>query len=195
VRRAAAEDRVALVPVATLEDHGPHLPVDTDLRIVTEICERAAAEAAGRVVLLPAIPHGYDPHHMDFPGAITIGWDTFTRYLTDVGRSLAHHGFRRMLFLNGHGSNQNLVEMAARLVMVERPEVLAAARSTWRARRRSRSSSGSGTPPGAVWRTPASWRPRSTWRSTRTRSTWTWRSTSAATRRASMPGWTGRTGR
>jgi creatinine amidohydrolase len=73
VRRAAAEERVALVPVATLEDHGPHLPVDTDLRIVTEICERAATEAGGRVVLLPAIPHGYDPHHMDFPGAITIG--------------------------------------------------------------------------------------------------------------------------
>ena len=127
VRRAAGEDRVALVPVATLEDHGPHLPVDTDLRIVSEICERAAAAAAGRVVLLPAIPHGYDPHHMDFPGAITIGWDTFVRYCTDVGRSLAHHGFRRMLFLNGHGSNQNLVETAARLVMVDRPEVLAAA--------------------------------------------------------------------
>ena len=127
VRRAASEDRVALVPVATLEDHGPHLPVDTDLRIVSEICERAAARAADRVVLLPAIPHGYDPHHMDFPGAITIGWDTFVRYCTDVGRSLAHHGFRRMLFLNGHGSNQNLVETAARLVMVDRPEVLAAA--------------------------------------------------------------------
>jgi creatinine amidohydrolase len=44
--------------VATLEDHGPHLPVDTDLRIVSEICERAAARAADRVVLLPAIPHG-----------------------------------------------------------------------------------------------------------------------------------------
>jgi len=127
VRRAAGEDRVALVPVATLEDHGPHLPVDTDLRIVSEICKRAAARAADRVVLLPAIPHGYDPHHMDFPGAITIGWDTFVRYCTDVGRSLAHHGFRRMLFLNGHGSNQNLVETAARLVMVDRPEVLAAA--------------------------------------------------------------------
>ena len=71
VRRAASEERVALVPVATLEDHGRHLPVDTDLRIVTEICERAATEAGDRVVLLPAIPHGYDPHHMDFPGAIT----------------------------------------------------------------------------------------------------------------------------
>jgi creatinine amidohydrolase len=127
VARAAGQDRVALVPVATLEDHGPHLPVDTDLRIVSEICERAAARAADRVVLLPAIPHGYDPHHTDFPGAISIGWDTFVRYCTDVGRSLADHGFRRMLFLNGHGSNQNLVETAARLVVVDRPEVLAAA--------------------------------------------------------------------
>jgi creatinine amidohydrolase len=127
VRRAANEDRVALIPVATLEDHGPHLPIDADLRIVSEICERAADEATNEVVLLPPIPHGYSPHHMDFPGPITIGWDTFTRYCTDVGLSLAHHGFRRMLYLNGHGSNQNLVEMAARLVMVERSEVLAGA--------------------------------------------------------------------
>ena len=127
VRRAASEDRVALIPVATLEDHGPHLPVDTDLRIATEVCTRAAEEAPDDTVLLPPIPHGYDPHHMDFPGAISIGWDTFTRYCTDVGLSLAHDGFRRMLYLNAHGSNQNLVEVAARLVMVERPEVLAAA--------------------------------------------------------------------
>jgi creatinine amidohydrolase len=127
VRRAAEEDRVALVPVATLEDHGPHLPIDADLRIVAEICRKAAEEAADDIVLLPPIPHGYSPHHMDFPGPITIGWDTFTRYCTDVGLSLAKHGFRRILYLNGHGSNQNLVEMAARLVMVEHSGVLAAA--------------------------------------------------------------------
>jgi creatinine amidohydrolase len=127
VAAAAREDRVCLVPVATLEDHGPHLPIDADLRIVEEICRRAAEEAADEVVLLPAVPHGYSPHHMDFPGPITIGWDTFTRYLVDVGLSLAHHGFRRILYLNGHGSNQNLVEMAARLVMVEHAEALAAA--------------------------------------------------------------------
>ena len=127
VRRAAEEERVALVPVETLEDHGPHLPIDTDLRITAEICRRAAAAAADETVLLPAIPHGYSPHHMDFPGPITIEWDTFTRYLLDVGRSLARHGFARMLFVNGHGSNQNLVETAARLVMVEHPETLAAA--------------------------------------------------------------------
>jgi creatinine amidohydrolase len=127
VRRAAAQDRVCLVPVATLEDHGPHLPIDTDLRITAEICRQAAEAAPDEVVLLPPIPHGYSPHHMDFPGPITIGWDTFTRYCTDVGTSLARHGFRRMLFLNGHGSNQNFVEAAARLVNVAHPNVLAAA--------------------------------------------------------------------
>src|SRR5438034_3148833 len=127
VRRAAGEDRVCLIPVATLEDHGPHMPIDTDLRITAEICTRAAEQAPEEVVLLPAIPHGYSPHHMDCPGPITIGWETFTRYLVDVGTSLYRHGFRRILYLNGHGSNQNLVEMAARLVTVEHPEAVSAA--------------------------------------------------------------------
>src|SRR5919108_4968186 len=127
VREAAAEDLVCLIPVATLEDHGPHLPIDTDLRLTTEICRRAAEAAPEAILLLPPIPHGYSPHHMDFPGPITIAWDTFTRYLVDVGSSLARHGFKRMLFLNGHGSNQNFVEAAARLVAVDDPRVLAAA--------------------------------------------------------------------
>ena len=127
VRRASSEERVCLIPVATLEDHGPHLPIDTDLRITAEVCRLTAEAAPDEIVLLPPIPHGYSPHHMDFPGPITIGWDTFTRYCTDVGTSLARHGFRRMLFLNGHGSNQNFVEAAARLVGVEHPGVLAAA--------------------------------------------------------------------
>jgi creatinine amidohydrolase len=127
VRRVAAEQRVALIPVATLEDHGLHLPIDTDLRITAEICRRAAVTAADDVVLLPPVPHGYSPHHMDFPGPITIAWDTFTRYLADIGSSLARHGFTRLLYLNGHGSNQSFVEAAARLVGVEHPGVLAAA--------------------------------------------------------------------
>jgi len=127
VRRVAGESRVCLIPVATLEDHGPHLPIDTDLRITAEIARRTAEAAPDEVLLLPPIPHGYSPHHMDFPGTITIAWDTFTRYCTDVGTSLARHGFRRLLYLNGHGSNQNLVETAARLVGVEHPGVLAAA--------------------------------------------------------------------
>ena len=127
VARAASEGRVPIVPIATLEDHGRHLPVDTDLVLVEAVCRGAAGRLPAETVLLPPIVHGYSPHHMDFPGTITIRWDTFCRYCTDVALSLVRHGFERVLLVNGHGSNQNLVETAARLAMVEEPESLVAA--------------------------------------------------------------------
>jgi creatinine amidohydrolase len=127
VARAVKEGRVPIVPIGTLEDHGPHMPIDTDVTLVEAICRGAATELAEETVLLPAIVHGYSPHHMDFPGTVTIGWDTFCRYCTDVALSLVRHGFDRVLLVNGHGSNQNLVEMAARLTMVEKPASLVAA--------------------------------------------------------------------
>ena len=126
VRRAVAEDRVCLIPAGTLEDHGPHLPLDCDIRIASEICRQAAEAIPDDVVLLPPLTHGFTPHHMDFPGPITIGWKTFVDYAVDVGTSLARHGFKRILFLNGHGSNIPLIDMAARLVSLEHPDVLAA---------------------------------------------------------------------
>ena len=91
VRRAADEDRVCLIPAGTLEDHGPHLPIDCDIRIASEICRRAADAVPDDIVLLPPITHGFTPHHMEFPGPITIGWETFTKYCTDIGDSLARH--------------------------------------------------------------------------------------------------------
>jgi creatinine amidohydrolase len=127
VKRAADEERVPIVPIGTLEDHGHHLPIDTDVRIVEAVCRAASASLPDETVLLPPIVHGYSPHHMDFPGTVTIGWDTFCRYCTDVAVSLLRHGFPRVLLVNGHGSNQNLVEMAARLAMIEVPEALVAA--------------------------------------------------------------------
>ncbi|MFM7719383.1 MAG: creatininase family protein [Actinomycetota bacterium] len=126
VRRAVAEDRVCLIPAGTLEDHGPHLPIDADTRIATEICRRTAEALPDDVVLLPPIVHGFTPHHMAFPGPITIGWETFVKHAVDIGTSLARHGFRRILYLNGHGSNIPLIEMAARLVALDHPSVLAA---------------------------------------------------------------------
>jgi creatinine amidohydrolase len=127
VARAAAEKRVPVAPIGTLEDHGHHLPIDTDVVLLEAVCRGAAELLPAQTVLLPPIVHGYSPHHMDFPGTITIGWDTFCRYCTDVALSLVRHGFERVLLVNGHGSNQNLVETAARLAMVEEPESLVAA--------------------------------------------------------------------
>ena len=118
-REAAYSGRVAVLPVATYEDHGYHLPIDTDVRLCTGICERAVARIPDEAVLIPPVSHGYSPHHMDFPGTITIRWDTFINYVRDVCVSLAHHGFKRILIVNGHGSNTAPVEMAARLTVLE----------------------------------------------------------------------------
>jgi creatinine amidohydrolase len=125
-------DPVCVIPVATLEDHGYHLPIDTDARIAEALAEAAVRERAVAgdgtdALLLPTVTHGYTPHHMHFPGSVTIDWKTFVDYLLDIARSLVRHGFRRLLFVNGHGSNAPLVEMAARLVMVERPGTVAGA--------------------------------------------------------------------
>ena len=127
VAARAAGDPVCVIPVATLEDHGYHLPIDTDVRIAETLAERAVLARADRALLLPTVTHGYTPHHMDFPGSITIDWKRFVDYLLDIGRSLIHHGLRRILFVNGHGSNVPLVEMAARLLMLERRDVIAGA--------------------------------------------------------------------
>lgn len=126
VKEAAAAGKAAVIPVATIEDHGLHLPIDTDLRLCSEVCERAVEAAADRAVLVPAINHGYSPHHMDFPGALTIGADTFIKYGVDVCRSLTHHGFRRILIVNGHGSNTPFVDIIARLTVVETGALVAA---------------------------------------------------------------------
>jgi creatinine amidohydrolase len=121
------DDPVCVIPVATLEDHGYHLPIDTDVVIAETLAERAVLARRERALLLPTVTHGYTPHHMDFPGPITIDWKTFVDHLLDIGRSLVRHGFRRILFVNGHGSNVPLVEMAARLLMVELPGTVAGA--------------------------------------------------------------------
>jgi len=132
VKEAAEAGKVAVVPVATIEDHGRHLPIDTDIRLCVAACERAVASAADRAVLVPAIHHGFSPHHMDFPGPITIGAETFIQYGVDVCRSLAQHGFKRILIVNGHGSNTPFVDIMARLTVVQ-TGALAAAVNYWAA--------------------------------------------------------------
>lgn len=130
VNDAAEAEKLVLIPVGSTEDHGPHLPLDVDQVLPTTICKRVAKERSD-TLLFPTISQGYLPHHMDYPGGITIEWQTFVKRLVDIGVSLAHHGFRRMLFVNGHGSNHHLVEQASRLVNVQYPAVRASMLSWW----------------------------------------------------------------
>lgn len=131
VKQAIKEKRVAVVPVAMIEEHGYHLPVDTDLVLANEVCIRAGRKASNEMVVIPPITHGYAPHQMDFPGVISISSDTFIRYVTDVCKSLAHQGFERILLLNGHGSNVPLLQVASRLTNLDYPNSLCASISHW----------------------------------------------------------------
>ncbi|ANE47106.1 hypothetical protein SY83_13490 [Paenibacillus swuensis] len=131
INEIVKRDTVVIIPAATLEDHGPHLPVDTDVVIAEAICRELALKIPEQVVLMPCINIGYSPHHIDGPGTVTIEWDTFINYCKDITRSLIHHGFRRLLFVNAHGSNHPVLDMAARLTNVENPEARCALVSWW----------------------------------------------------------------
>ena len=131
IKQAVMEKRVAVIPVAMIEEHGHHLPVDTDLLLANEVCVRAGAKIPDEMVVIPAINHGYAPHQMDFPGVISISSNTFISYVVDVCNSLAHQGFERILLMNGHGSNVSLLQVAARQTNLEYPNVLCASVSHW----------------------------------------------------------------
>jgi creatinine amidohydrolase len=120
---ARRDDVVIVIPTATLEDHGYHLPIDTDVRLIEAIAQGAVERFNnandGIALLFPTTVHGYTPHHMDFPGTVSLRWNVFVESLLDCGRSLCRHGFDRILILNGHGSNAPLVDIAARLINLE----------------------------------------------------------------------------
>ena len=122
IKEVAEEDRVVLLPTATLEDHGPHLPIVTDVTIAAEVSRRAAERVPGDVLLMPVNYHGYSPHHADFPGGIYIAGNTYVDYMLDITASLIHHGFRRILIYNTHGSNGPWVDIVARLTVMEHPD-------------------------------------------------------------------------
>ena len=120
---AKRDDIVVVIPTATLEDHGYHLPIDTDVRLIETICRggvsRFNAGEQAKAMLFPTAVHGYTPHHLDFPGTVSLRWNVFVESLLDCGRSLCRHGFDRILIINGHGSNAPLVDIAARLINLE----------------------------------------------------------------------------
>lgn len=128
--RDADKDRVVILPVGAMEDHGLHLPLDTDNLIVSRIAEAVADALPEDVFLLPLVPFGFNEHHKDFPGVIYIQPETLLAFVVDVLRSLAHHGFRRMLLLNGHGSNHPVLDLAARKAVID-TEALCVSASYW----------------------------------------------------------------
>jgi creatinine amidohydrolase len=110
---------VVVLPIGSMEQHGPHLPLDSDIYPMTRWCLDAATRAPDDILLMETIPYGYNIHATDFPGTIHIEHDTFINYCTDVCRSVAHHGFKKIVLVNGHGSNAPALDFVARRVVME----------------------------------------------------------------------------
>ena len=95
---------MVIFPVASIEQHGPQLPLGTDYLAAVEQAKLIAQKTD--VLVAPILLPGLSPYHMEFPGTITLSSDTIQRVYYEAALSLIHHGFRRFLILNGHTGNQ-----------------------------------------------------------------------------------------
>lgn len=108
----AAADALVIVPVASLEQHGPHLATGVDIVCATGVAHRVAhriADAGQPVVVMPCVWTGLAEHHVAFGGTVTLDFATFSAVLKGVVRSAARAGFKRVMLLNGHGGNAEAV--------------------------------------------------------------------------------------
>jgi len=128
-REALGKARVALLPVGSTEQHGPHLPLGTDYLTAAEVARRASAH--GGWLVLPTVPVGVSEHHRQFWGTLWVAPEVLRNYVVGVTQALASHGLRRIVFVNGHGGNAAALEEAAR--RLRREEVFAYVYAWWRA--------------------------------------------------------------
>ena len=105
IKQAVQRQLVVLIPIGSIEAHGNHLPIDTDCFIAQNFAVATARRIPDQVLVAPLVPFTFDSHFMDYPGTIAIQSDTLIKYLLDITCSIAHHGFKRIVFVNGHGTN------------------------------------------------------------------------------------------
>ncbi|MFP4625239.1 MAG: creatininase family protein [Natronomonas sp.] len=108
------DESLALVPIGSTEQHGPHLPLSTD-HVIAEGLARTAAEQGG-YLCTPTITIGVSPHHRQFHGTMSVDPPAFRDYVESLSRSLVYQGIDRIVYVNAHGGNRNhLREVGRRL--------------------------------------------------------------------------------
>ncbi len=111
---------IAVLPVAAIEQHGPHLPVEVDARINAGVLQRAIELVPDDVpvTVLPAMPIGKSNEHLAYPGTLTLSAETLIRLWTEIGDSVARAGVRKLIILNSHGGQPQIVDIVVRELRV-----------------------------------------------------------------------------
>jgi creatinine amidohydrolase/Fe(II)-dependent formamide hydrolase-like protein len=108
---------LALLPVGATEQHGPHLPLDTDAFDADYLARRVAGACPSpRPLVLPLMPYGVSYHHNDFKGTLSIGNNTLSQLVYEIGMSAAANGIRKLIIVNGHGGNAPALNYAAQMI-------------------------------------------------------------------------------
>jgi creatinine amidohydrolase len=123
---AMAGGAVLVLPVGSLEQHGPHLPLDTDTRVATELAHRVLRLLAPRVapmVVAPAVAYGASGEHAGFPGTLSVGTRVLGEIVVELVRS-ARDAFAGVVVVSGHGGNADALRAAVRRCRSEGDRVL-----------------------------------------------------------------------
>ncbi|MBN1681997.1 creatininase family protein [Candidatus Bathyarchaeota archaeon] len=111
------ENDVILFPTGSTEQHGKHIAEDNDAFTALEVAKRVAEKTG--VLVAPVMPFGYSPHHMHFPGTITLPFEVLVQVYKEVCKSLMKHGFNKIVIMNGHGGNSNAISETLRKLKEE----------------------------------------------------------------------------
>jgi creatinine amidohydrolase len=113
---------VLAIPLGSLEQHGPHLPLETDTRIAVAVAAGLASRCAG-VTVAPAVSYGASGEHADFPGTLLVGHEVLTDLLVELVRS-ARRSFAGVVFVNAHGGNEEALGAVVQRCAAEGDDVL-----------------------------------------------------------------------
>lgn len=116
VEKALKEVKIAIVPIGAQEQHGPHIAEGCDSYRSERFSELLAERCYPHVIVTPTVTYGVSPHHMDFPGTISLRPETLMAILEDIVSSLVQHGIKKFLFINGHGGNSATISVAANIL-------------------------------------------------------------------------------
>jgi creatinine amidohydrolase len=132
IRELIPSKPIVIIPTGSIEQHGPHLPLEVDSRIAKELAFASAQNLRKElpVVVAPGLNIGFSGEHLAFPGTLSLKAETFMHVASQILINLIGHGFERFLFLNGHGGNEEALRLVAR-TMREKHEVLIVATSYW----------------------------------------------------------------